>query len=202
MSTPSNSASGNIRPASTTMMSSPQRMAMQFMPNSPSPPSGTTWSFPAGMCKSDASTRESAPSVTSAPWAHRQGQSRRSFGGALDSLLQEAPHHIRPHDFLAFSAFFGDPPLNEHLQQDLHLECIQQGLLLIRYPVGGEEGVLHQGRDLAIAEGILLQHLDGGQKSGSVEQGTTLLPQAGELAEADTIFRYQDIERHKVLQQG
>src|SRR5208337_5457333 len=37
MSTPSNSASGNMSPASMTMMSSPQRMAMQFMPNSPSP---------------------------------------------------------------------------------------------------------------------------------------------------------------------
>src|SRR5881392_422946 len=49
MSTPSNSDSGNIRPASMTMMSSPQRTAMQFMPNSPSPPRGTTWSLPVGM---------------------------------------------------------------------------------------------------------------------------------------------------------
>src|SRR5713101_2824362 len=49
MSTPKSSASGNIRPASITMMSSPQRTAMQFMPNSPRPPSGTRWSFPEGM---------------------------------------------------------------------------------------------------------------------------------------------------------
>src|SRR3974377_1008786 len=56
MSTPSNSASGNISPASITTISSPQRMAMQFMPNSPSPPSGTTCSFPVGIGSSDAST--------------------------------------------------------------------------------------------------------------------------------------------------
>src|SRR3954467_7910060 len=51
MSTPSSSLSGNMRPASITMMSSPQRTAMQFMPNSPSPPRGTTWSLPAGIWK-------------------------------------------------------------------------------------------------------------------------------------------------------
>src|SRR5206468_159529 len=49
MSTPSSSDSGNMRPASMTMMSSPQRTAMQFMPNSPRPPSGITWSLPAGI---------------------------------------------------------------------------------------------------------------------------------------------------------
>src|SRR5512146_1147055 len=51
MSTPSSSDSGNMSPASMTMMSSPQRTAMQFIPNSPRPPSGTIWSFPAGMNK-------------------------------------------------------------------------------------------------------------------------------------------------------
>src|SRR5215510_3903378 len=51
MSTPSNSASGNIRPASMTTMSSPQRTARQFMPNSPSPPRGTSCSFPDGIGK-------------------------------------------------------------------------------------------------------------------------------------------------------
>src|SRR5208337_4611496 len=56
MSTPSNSASGNMRPASTTMMSSPKRMAMQFIPNSPSPPSGTMCSFPFDIRRIDAST--------------------------------------------------------------------------------------------------------------------------------------------------
>src|SRR5690242_6000036 len=49
MSTPSSSASGNIRPASMTMISSPHRTAMQFIPNSPRPPSGTRCSFPAGI---------------------------------------------------------------------------------------------------------------------------------------------------------
>src|ERR1700747_3303363 len=49
MSTPSNSDSGNISPASITIMSSPQRRAMQFMPNSPSPPRGTICNFPDGI---------------------------------------------------------------------------------------------------------------------------------------------------------
>src|SRR4029077_11294587 len=56
MSTPRSSASGNIRPASMTMMSSPQRTAMQFMPNSPSPPRGTSCNFPDGIRGTDAST--------------------------------------------------------------------------------------------------------------------------------------------------
>ena len=41
-STPSRSGSGNITPASTTMVVSPQVMAIVFMPNSRRPPSGTT----------------------------------------------------------------------------------------------------------------------------------------------------------------
>src|SRR5229473_6507586 len=41
-STPSNSDSGNIIPASTTRMSSPNRNAIMFIPNSPSPPRGIT----------------------------------------------------------------------------------------------------------------------------------------------------------------
>src|SRR6185437_13730354 len=49
ISTPSSSVSGNMRPASMTMMSSPQRTAMQFIPNSPRPPRGTRCSFPAGI---------------------------------------------------------------------------------------------------------------------------------------------------------
>src|SRR5882672_10830909 len=40
-STPSNSDSGNIMPASMTMISSPSRSAIMFMPNSPRPPRGT-----------------------------------------------------------------------------------------------------------------------------------------------------------------
>src|SRR5438477_8718332 len=56
MSTPSSSDSGNISPASMTKMSSPQRTAMQFIPNSPRPPSGTICSLPLGMEKVDAST--------------------------------------------------------------------------------------------------------------------------------------------------
>src|SRR5258708_9694578 len=57
MSTPSNSASGNIRPASITIMSSPQRTAMQFIPNSPRPPRGIICNFPVGIWVTyDAST--------------------------------------------------------------------------------------------------------------------------------------------------
>ena len=44
-STPSSSGSGNITPASTTIVVSPQVSASMFMPNSPSPPSGTTSSM-------------------------------------------------------------------------------------------------------------------------------------------------------------
>src|SRR2546428_14078165 len=39
-STPRSSDSGNIMPASMTMMSSPKRRAIMFMPNSPRPPRG------------------------------------------------------------------------------------------------------------------------------------------------------------------
>src|SRR5215469_4604540 len=39
-STPRSSDSGNIMPASMTMMSSPSRNTIMFMPNSPSPPRG------------------------------------------------------------------------------------------------------------------------------------------------------------------
>src|SRR3954447_7101619 len=45
MSTPSSSASGNIMPASMTMMSSPYRRAIEFIPNSPRPPNGITSSL-------------------------------------------------------------------------------------------------------------------------------------------------------------
>src|SRR5712671_3738315 len=56
MSTPKSSASGNIKPASMTMMSSPQRTAMQFIPNSPRPPRGTICNFPVGIGSNNAST--------------------------------------------------------------------------------------------------------------------------------------------------
>src|SRR6185437_8422260 len=45
MSTPRSSDSGNMIPASMTMMSSSQRSARQFMPNSPRPPRGMIFSF-------------------------------------------------------------------------------------------------------------------------------------------------------------
>src|SRR5947209_8775561 len=44
-STPSSSGSGNITPASTTIVVSSQLSASMFMPNSPSPPSDTTSSI-------------------------------------------------------------------------------------------------------------------------------------------------------------
>src|SRR5579862_3796956 len=77
MSTPSNSASGNIRPASTTMMSSPQRTAMQFIPNSPSPPSGTICNFPVGIEKDDASTVEVLGTEYPVPSANVKSGSRQ-----------------------------------------------------------------------------------------------------------------------------
>jgi hypothetical protein len=43
------SASGNMSPASMTIMSSPKRTAMQFIPNSPRPPRGMICSFPVGI---------------------------------------------------------------------------------------------------------------------------------------------------------
>src|SRR6266853_312306 len=52
-STPRSSDSGNIMPASMTMMSSPTRRAIIFMPNAPSPPSGTTVRDCAGLLKED-----------------------------------------------------------------------------------------------------------------------------------------------------
>src|SRR5262249_3911798 len=76
-STPSSSASGNISPQSTTMMSSPQRIAMQFMPNSPSPPNGMTWSLPMAITEQ--------PSRTLV-------RCRRGFVGALVDLLLAASH--------------------------------------------------------------------------------------------------------------
>src|SRR5919108_2347708 len=87
MSTPSSSDSGNMRPASMTMMSSPQRTAMQFMPNSPSPPRGTTCSLPAGInFQTDASTRYS---VASRQTAYELRTDEHS-GGAITTRLGNA----------------------------------------------------------------------------------------------------------------
>src|SRR5215467_13745476 len=91
MSTPSNSASGNINPASMTMMSSAQRMAMQFMPNSPSPPSGMTCSLPLDIDSDDASTawdeelRGGAPAKQGIPYT---GVSMSSGGNSDKSFLR------------------------------------------------------------------------------------------------------------------
>src|SRR5713101_9019848 len=52
-STPRSSDSGNIMPASMTMMSSPTRKAIIFIPNSPSPPSGMAVRDCAGLLKED-----------------------------------------------------------------------------------------------------------------------------------------------------
>src|SRR5208282_1003625 len=98
MSTPSNSASGNIRPASTTMMSSPQRMAMQFIPNSPSPPSGTICSFPFDIRQIDASTVRGSVETGLAPSPldkardaasrHFAGKRRRRKARLINSYLK------------------------------------------------------------------------------------------------------------------
>src|SRR5215472_3663829 len=91
MSTPSSSASGNINPASITMMSSAQRIAMQFMPNSPSPPSGMTCNLPLDIDSVDASTashrelRDDALAKREIPYT---GLSMRIGGNSDKSLLR------------------------------------------------------------------------------------------------------------------
>src|SRR5436190_7933723 len=62
-STPSISGSGNITPASTTIVVSPQLSASIFMPNSPSPPKGTTSSI---------KSRNRQPSSTCSWWNVRE----------------------------------------------------------------------------------------------------------------------------------
>src|SRR5579859_7389999 len=54
-STPRSSDSGNIMPASMTRMSSPNRKAIMFMPNSPRPPSGMAVRDCAGLLKKEES---------------------------------------------------------------------------------------------------------------------------------------------------
>src|SRR3979490_2507445 len=54
-STPRSLDSGNIMPPSMTMMSSPTRRAIIFMPNSPRPPSGMAVRDCAGLLKKDLS---------------------------------------------------------------------------------------------------------------------------------------------------
>jgi len=79
-----------MRPASITIMSSAQRMAMQFMPNSPSPPSGTTCNFPVGISNFDASTASRARlravrvAATEIPYT---GQSMKSPGNSSGKSL-------------------------------------------------------------------------------------------------------------------
>ena len=64
-STPSSSGSGNITPASTRMAVSPQAITIMFMPNSPTPPSGTSSSGGASMPRNQQdSFVSSRPSVT------------------------------------------------------------------------------------------------------------------------------------------
>src|SRR6266851_2020398 len=54
-STPRSSDSGNIMPASMTIMSSPSRRPIMFMPNSPRPPSGMAVRDCAGLLKKEVS---------------------------------------------------------------------------------------------------------------------------------------------------
>src|SRR5712692_9948968 len=54
-STPRSSDSGNIMPASMTIMSSPSRRANMFMPNSPRPPSGMAVRDCEGLLKKEVS---------------------------------------------------------------------------------------------------------------------------------------------------
>src|SRR5437588_9379440 len=94
-----------MSPASMTMMSSPQRMAMQFMPNSPRPPRGTTWSLPVGIrAGSDASTaqarrRHSGYTCRMAPrtsLVHRvQQMVRTRLLQAYDTVQVEPGHFLQ-----------------------------------------------------------------------------------------------------------
>src|SRR6185437_6907080 len=108
ISTPSSSASGNIRPPSMTMMSSPQRTAMQFIPNSPRPPRGTMCNFPVGMRCIDRSTRSSAGILPAVPrasrprWCGRDAPTTAAGTAALPNPARAgapAPHNKRnlPH---------------------------------------------------------------------------------------------------------
>src|SRR5690349_969950 len=116
MSTPSSSASGNMRPPSMTMISSPQRTAMQFMPNSPSPPSGTICSLPIGMLEYlDAST-------TLAP-----GQSRS--GSRLPGLLAHVQQLL--HFGHKLSGFISDLDQERGLYLLLGLELLPDGFDLL-----------------------------------------------------------------------
>src|SRR5215472_15299725 len=89
-STPNNSVSGNMRPASMTMMSSAQRIARQFIPNSPRPPSGIIFSFSFCICQVDANTCMSA-------WMHtgrRQLVQKHAESSSLQHLIQEEPNFL------------------------------------------------------------------------------------------------------------
>src|SRR5882757_3294202 len=66
-STPSNSDSGNIIPASTTKISSLNRNAIMFIPNSPSPPRGITVSDCLLLLKKGFSPRSNSKSYHTAP---------------------------------------------------------------------------------------------------------------------------------------
>ena len=76
-STPSRSESGNITPASTTMVVSPQVNAIMFMPNSPSPPSGTISSI------LDSDIRTGTDTL---PGGDARGDGSRRFDGSIRRL--------------------------------------------------------------------------------------------------------------------
>ena len=62
------------------------------------------------------------------------------------------------------------------------------------------ERVLHARGDVAIAEGILLQHFDCGEEHCGILQRRALLLQVGEVAEPYSVFRDQYIQRDEILQ--
>src|SRR3954453_21629578 len=89
-STPSSSGSGNITPASTTTVVSPQVSASMFIPNSPSPPSATTSSISSGwLCVQPPSTDTPGGDVP-IDGSRRGGSVRRlgapeKYGGGMKS---------------------------------------------------------------------------------------------------------------------
>src|ERR1700687_2214038 len=84
--TPRSSDSGNIMPASMTMMSSPSRKAIMFMPNSPRPPSGMAVRDCAGLLKKELSPWCNRESYHSGGGSQSGDVERRRKGRSLGSL--------------------------------------------------------------------------------------------------------------------
>ena len=93
-STPSSSGSGNITPASTRMAVSPQAITIMFMPNSPTPPSGTISSGGMSMPGESAGLIRQQPSVGHEDrWipARRSGRQNLEHGNEPAVIRADGP---------------------------------------------------------------------------------------------------------------